>query len=636
MTFTQLIFRNMIRNYSLYLAYFFSCVLSILSFFIYTVFVFHPQLSNRIVLQNAVDWMYGASWIIYTFALFFILYSIRIFLQNRHPEFKIWFMQGMSISQFRKMIFYENLCIGISSIAVGIICGISIEKLFLLVSTRIMDISSLEFYFPWKAIFITIGVYSFLFIVLAYGTPFLTRNNRVAKHLNGRKQGNQSVKAALFLPTISIVSLIIGYYLSYITSTSTIISNSLPIFLCIGIGTYLFFTQLIPLVISLLKKRLAWYWKKTNFIAISNLSISWKNYAPIFFIITMIYTISFCVLGTFASSQALNKQFHLDYPLHVGYIAKSKEKLQLQNILQIKQELSARGIHYTTYQSEIKYIPVKAMKVNSYTDIPIISHTDYKNMVIQSGETVIESPLKENEVMGLLTSQLDSYLEHEKYQVKDTTITLYQKEMGKHVTIPWRLLQSQALIVSDDMFARFRPSKSAAFTGFYSEAPLNKTLGLGQTLVQEGRIMPSDHKPYNMIVSGTLYKNQIHLFRILFFIVFLIAICTFVASGSFVYFQLLSKVKKEIENFSILEKIGLSEREWKKTITFQLGVLFFLPITIAVIHSMFALIVLQNYFIVSIASEWLMIVTIFLVGQLLYFLLIRKRYMWKIQKNIDH
>ncbi|WP_028776885.1 FtsX-like permease family protein [Shimazuella kribbensis] len=634
MTFTQLIFRNMIRNYSMYLAYFFSCVLSILSFFVYTLFVLHPQLNNRVVLQNAVDWMYGASWIIYTFALFFILYSIQIFLQNRHQEFGIWFMQGMSIRQFRGMIFYENLCIGISSIVVGIVCGISIEKLFLLVSTQIMDISILEFYFPWKAIFITIEVYVFLFIVLAYGTPFLMRKKKIVDYLYGRKQGDQSKKVSIFLSILSIVFLTLGYYLAFVTSKSTIISNISPILLLIGIGTYFFFTQLIPLVISLFKTRLAWYWKKTNFLAISNLSITCKNYAPIFFIITIIYTVSFCMLGTFASSQALNKQFRLDYPLDVGYIAKSKEKFHLQNILKIKQELSARGIHYTTYQSNIKYIPIKSMKKKSYTDIPVISYTDYKNMLLQSGQTVVEPSIKGNEVIGLLTSQLDSYLTHDKYHVKNTTITLYQEKMGKYVTIPWRLLQSQALIVSDDMFARFNPSKSATFTGFYSTAPLTKTLDLGKTLVREGRIMPSDQKPYSMIVSGTLYKNQIHLFRILFFIIFLIAIGTFVASGSFVYLQLLSNINKETEHFIILQKIGLSEREWNKTITFHLGALFFLPITIAVIHSIFALIVLQNYFIVSITSEWIIVITTFLVGQLFYFLIIRKRYSWNVQKTI--
>jgi putative ABC transport system permease protein len=599
--------------------------------------VLHPQLTNQVVLKNAVEWMYGASWIIYSFALFFICYSILIFLQNRHQELGIWFMQGMSLHQFRIMIFYENLSIGILSIIVGIICGISVEKLFLLICTQIMDITNLEFYFPWKAILITTGVYLFLFVILAYGTPLLAKiKNKMNYLFHGRKQGNLTKKPSKALAFVSIFFLIIGYYLAFDTSKAATVSRFIPIILCIGIGTYFFFTRFIPWSISACKAKLSWYWQKTNFITLSSLAVSWKPYSRIFFIITMIYTVSFCILGTFASSQALNKQFRLDYPLDVGYIANNKEAYQTQNILQIKQELSSRSIHYTTYQTNIKYITVQTKEKKTVVDIPIVSYTDYKNMVLQSGHTTIEPPVKGNKVIGLLTSQLDQLPHQETYKVKDATIILQQEKMSKHVTIPWRLLQNQALIVNDSLFAGLTSSRSATFTGFYSDATLDKTLNLGKTLVHEGRVMPNDHKPYSMIVSGTLYKNQIHLFRILFFIVFLIAMVTFIASGSFLYFQLLSKIKKEVENINILLSIGFSKSEWRKTISIQLAILFFLPITIAAIHSIFALIVLQNFFIAPIACEWLVVIGIFLVGQTLYFLLIRKRYIWKIQKNIYH
>lgn len=626
MTFTQLIFRNMIRNYSLYLAYFFSCVLSILSFFVYSIFVFHPQLTNRVVLQNAVNWMYGASWIIYTFAICFILYSIQIFLQNRSREFEKWFLQGMSKSQFRIMIFYENICIGIASIVVGIICGISMEKLFLLISAKIMHIPPLSYYFPSKAFIFTAGVYILLFAILAYVTPLFPI----------KRQANTWNKTSLLLSITSIILLSVGYFWSYTTTKTTIVTNFFPILLVIGIGTYFLYSQVIPYLLTLFKRKITWYWKKTKLIAVSNLLHSWKNYSLMFFIITMIYTITFCMLGTLASSQALNNQFHFDYPLTVGYIAKNKETIHAQNISQINRELKARGIPYTTYQSQIKYMSLQSTKRKSYRQIPIVSYTDYKNMVLQSNNRTVEPPLKENEVMGMLTSQLDNYPLKETYQVKNSSITLHQKKVGKHVTIPWRLLQSQALIVSDAMFARISSSSSAIFSGFYSNAALDKTFGLGKTLVYEGRIMPSDHKSYTMIVSGTLYQNQIHLFRILFFIMFLIGLVSFVASGSFVYFQLLSKRKEEADRYKILQKIGLTDQEWTKTISWQLAILFFLPITIAAIHSIFALVVLQKYFIASIVSEWMIVIAIFLIVQLLYFLLIRKRYMWKIQKNIHH
>jgi putative ABC transport system permease protein len=577
-----------------------------------------------------VDWMYGASWIIYTFAIFFILYSIQIFLQNRQREFEIWFIQGMSTTQFRIMIFYENVCIGIGSIIVGIICGLSIEKLFFLISTKIMDIPPLEYYFPGKAIIFTIGVYVLLFAILAYGTPFLMKKK---KTLPIEQQDNQSKKITFFLSLLSIISLLFSYVLSCITSKTSLMANLVPILLLNGIGTYFFYTQVIPYLLTLTKKQITWYWKNTNLIGITHLLRSWKSHSLMFFIITMIYTTSFCMLGTLASSQALNKQFQFDYPLAVGYIAKNKETIHAQNISHIKKELKARGIQYTTYLSKIKFLSIQSTKIKDYRQTSIVSYTDYKNMVLKSSNKAVEPLLKDNEVMNLLTSQLDQSPLDETYEVKNSPITLHQKKISKYVTIPWRLLQSHALVVSDDMFARISSSSSATFIGFYSKASIDKTIGLGKTLVYEGRIMPSDLKPYSMIVSGTLYQNQFHLFRILFFIVFVIGFITFVASGSFVYFQLLSKIKEETDRYKILQKIGLTDREWNTTISWQLASLFFLPIAIAAIHSIFALIVLQKYFIVSIVSEWIMVVATFIVGQLLYYLLIRKRYIWKIKND---
>jgi putative ABC transport system permease protein len=574
--------------------------------------------------------MYGASWIIYTFAIFFILYSIQIFLQNRQREFEIWFIQGMSMTQFRLMIFYENVCIGIGSIIVGIICGLSIEKLFFLISTKIMDIPPLEYYFPGKAIIFTIGIYLLLFAILAYGTPFPMKKR---KALPIEKQDNQSKKINFFLFLLSIISLLCSYFLSCITTKTSLMTNLFPILLLTGMGTYLFYTQVIPYLLTLTKKQITWYWKKTNLIGITHLLRSWKSYSLMFFIITMIYTISFCILGTLASSQALNKQFQFDYPLAVGYIAKNKETIHAQNISHIKKELKARGIQYTTYLSKIKFLSIQSTKIKDYRQTSIVSYTDYKNMVLKSNNKAVEPLLKDNEVMDLLTSQLDQSPLDETYKVKNSPITLHQKKISKYVAIPWRLLQSHALVVSDDMFARIPSSSSATFIGFYSKASIDKTIGLGKTLVYEGRIMPSDLKPYSMIVSGTLYQNQFHLFRILFFIVFVIGFITFVASGSFVYFQLLSKIKEETDRYKILQKIGLTDREWNTTISWQLASLFFLPIAIAAIHSIFALVVLQKYFIVSIVSEWIMVVATFIVGQLLYFLLIRKRYIWKIKND---
>jgi putative ABC transport system permease protein len=382
----------------------------------------------------------------------------------------------------------------------------------------------------------------------------------------------------------------------------------------------------IPNLITFAQKKLSWYWKKTNVIGTTHLLRSWNKYSFLFVVITIIYTASFCTLGTLASSQALNKQFQFDYPLAVGYIAKDKNKIHERHLLQIHHELKKRKIHYTTYQAKIKFVSLRSSKEKVPRPIPILSYTDYQNMVMQSKQKLIVHPLKANEAMALLTSQLDSYPIQETYESKNTTIKLVQKTVSSNVTIPWRLLQSQPLVVSDTMFASMPSHSIATFTGFYSKDALTKTIGLGKTLVHEGRIMPSDQKPYSMIVSGTLYQNQIYLLRSLFFIMFLVGLVTFIASGSFIYFQLQSDIKTEADRYNILQKIGLTNEKWNKTVCWRLAVLFFLPITVAAIHSVFAMVVLQKYFLVSIVSQWLTVIAAFILGQTLYFLLIYTRY----------
>lgn len=45
MTFWHFAVNNVLRNFSLYAAYFISCVFSVFVFFVYTVFSFHPALT---------------------------------------------------------------------------------------------------------------------------------------------------------------------------------------------------------------------------------------------------------------------------------------------------------------------------------------------------------------------------------------------------------------------------------------------------------------------------------------------------------------------------------------------------------------------------------------------------------------
>lgn len=53
-------------------------------------------------------------------------------------------------------------------------------------------------------------------------------------------------------------------------------------------------------------------------------------------------------------------------------------------------------------------------------------------------------------------------------------------------------------------------------------------------------------------------------------------------------------LKRDQEQYQMISKLGLSQKELKKIITTQMMILFFLPIVVAMIHSSFAFLTLHQ------------------------------------------
>lgn len=79
MTFRQFAFHNVFRNKRLYAAYFLSSMLTVMVFFTFAIFAFHPELIR--MHESVTKGMIVAGSIIYVFSFFFILYSMSSFLQ---------------------------------------------------------------------------------------------------------------------------------------------------------------------------------------------------------------------------------------------------------------------------------------------------------------------------------------------------------------------------------------------------------------------------------------------------------------------------------------------------------------------------------------------------------------------------
>ena len=83
-----------------------------------------------------------------------------------------------------------------------------------------------------------------------------------------------------------------------------------------------------------------------------------------------------------------------------------------------------------------------------------------------------------------------------------------------------------------------------------------------------------------------------------------------------------------------LNKIGLTYKEIRKTVTIEIYTLFLLPYVVAVIHSSFALLALKNSLNVDVLWSSFLVMGSFFVVLLIYFLIIRQGYLNEIKEHL--
>ncbi|MGG6311986.1 ABC transporter permease [Paenibacillus macerans] len=667
MTFRQFAFNNVLRNKRTYAAYFLSSSFSVMIFFVCALFLFHPGLQEQVAYRSAVLVLSSAEVIMYVFCFFFVIYSVGSFLRSRKREFGILLLHGMTEKQLRKLVFLENMLIGAGSMVCGIVEGLLTAKLFLMAGSNLLGVTQLAFHVPWSGLLLTVAAFSLLFLLISLCTTLLLGSNRLIELFQAEMKPAPPPQASAVLSLLGALLLGASYALASTATASNVLIRMLPVTAMTIAGTYFFYTQLSVFLIQLAKRRLGFYWRRTNLVTVSGLAYRMKENARMFFLVTVISTVTFCAVGAFASVNRLADEFEQDYPVEIGYVAKAGSRLEEEHLQRIRGELEAKGIAYRT-----ESLPVYVAEVASSTTaspverMPLIAFSDYVRALAAAGIEVSEEPPGMNEAMVLLSSERERPLLKQRapasYVFADSG-GLEVREIGltQHVAIPESLIEPtgddwdgnfSGLVVNDKLPARLGAGTDAdarkntgpladtesslridRFTGFYADRP-ELTRGMAAELTDNGKMRYDMDRPYTLTVSGTLYEVQRTTYRALLFFALLVGTVFFIAAGSFLYFRLYSDLAYDRRQYGAMAKLGLTERELTRIVTRQVGLLFFVPIALAMVHSLFAFKAMQSYFNFSVAWQTVVILTSFLLAQVAYFFMIRARYLRNVKKAI--
>lgn len=250
-------------------------------FFMFAMFIFHPELKTGYMNNIAKNGMIFAEWIIFGFSILFILYSLSTFLKTRKKELGILIIQGASPKQLRMLITLENMFIGLFSIITGILGGTVLEKFFFTAGSYVVDMEPLRLYFPWKALAVTMVVFLLLFILISQFTLFVIHTEKVTSLLKEVEKPKKEPKPSILLSILVIFFLGTGLGLATIASID--MGSAVSITICTVIGTYLFYSQLSVWMVKLLKWNKKFYRRGINLLWIADLAYRIRDNARLFF-----------------------------------------------------------------------------------------------------------------------------------------------------------------------------------------------------------------------------------------------------------------------------------------------------------------------------------------------------------------
>ncbi|MNO60707.1 ABC transporter permease protein YxdM [compost metagenome] len=625
MTFRQFAIKNVQRNYKAYLAYFLSSTFSILVFFLFAVNLFHPMIGENFTSGPVHSVLSTGEVAISIFSLLFILYSVGTFLKTRSGEFGLLTMLGATRKQLNRLISLENIIIGLAAMVTGITTGLFLSKYFLMFASMILEVPELEFYMPVKAILFTITCFLIIFVLISKLAPFAVRSKEIIDLLQGNRKPKERPKASIWLSIAGLILMAAGYII-------VVLEMDIPfdygvIAILVSSGTYLFYSQLSVFTLMRLTSLPTLFFRKTNLLWISDLVYRMKDNARLLFIITITCAVSFTTMAAFfAIYQSVDEELAKSYPIPFNYSSYSSDVQRENNLSIISSKLDEEGLSYTTVS-----VPFLEFESDSSQKTGAISTQGYNRLAELLNRESLQLKSGEAVKVSILTNKVN------------TRITIQENETVHLGSDTLRLIG----VVQDNIFPE------GSFGNLYvlndsdfknQDSVLNKGVYYGYSVPNWTEASTAAEKIYAQIKtdwnafkyrsSPDWYKEEQLTYKLILFVGSFISIVFFIAAGSFIYFRFYTDVQEEKGKYRNLRKIGMTIREVNKIITVQLAILFFIPILLATLHSVFALQMLQTRVSTSIGSYVASILIFFLVAWFIYFLLLRSRYLRSIlEKN---
>ena len=616
----RLALTGMRKNRKLYLPYILSCIGMVMMYYILHALSYSEVLKNAKGAATVGTTLGLGKYVIVAFSVLFLFYTNSFLTRRRYKEFGLYSILGMDKRKIGRVVIFESLFVAIVALAVGLGLGIAFSKFaeLGLLNAASIDIDY-RFRIPPKAITDTLLLYGIIFLLLMGKSLWQVRRQNPLELLRSENAGEKPPKGNLIIGLVGAVILIAAYVTAVsIKSPLSALTVFFVAVLAVILATYLLFISGSVALCRLLKKNKNYYYKKQHFVSVSSMAYRMKRngagLASICILSTMVLVmISSSASLYFGKDQSIRSTYPRDCEIDVDLetlahfnddvipeLRAAYEKSFADNGFTPKNLYETRYAYITAAQNGTTFNPdpssVGAINFDDVRQLLFVSAADYEAL---TGEAV---SLKGNE--AFLHADRCRY-DYQTLTVGDValSITGTMKENPVKTESEAFFVPTLALVVSDyDVLAPFdKPEDPYAFAMMTFRYAYAYDTGLPDEEAEE--IFADQYDAMNNVFENrsdfdgwgcysgcvaTARADFYGAYGSLFFLGIILSVVFIFAAAMIIYYKQISEGYEDQARFGIMQKVGMTKADIKKSINSQVLTVFFAPLLLAGLHLAFA------------------------------------------------
>ena len=576
---------NLKNNRKTYVPYIFTGVLTVMMFYIIDALSRGKGITQdtlKICLQYATG-------VIVVFAVIFLFYTNSFLIKRRKKEIGVYNILGMGKQHIARMMAVETILTAGISILGGLVFGIIFGKLMYLLLLKILHNSvDMQFSVNGTAIVQTVILFAGIFLLTYLYNILQIQLVNPVELLHGGNQGEKEPKSRWLLVIVGVAALGNGYWIALTTEAP--LEALLKFFVavvCVIIGTYALFIAGSIVVLKILRKNKAYYYNPKHFTSVSGMIYRMKQNGAGLANICVLSTMVLVMVSTTVSLYAgMEDILDSRFPRDVSIVCKQAD-VDHEEIIErlLKEQCEKAGVKITDrvwYRYGSMNAVLKGDKLENVDQYYPDNHFYYVEMMTQDEYNRIEKrnvSLKKQEILTYTTNgkcgKKQINIAGQNYQVK--------KELSEMTSQPKSTAEMYKTLYI--VFANAEQIERIESFSYADKFNLKGDDGKQKETLEQIQNEFYEKFPDGTMESRMLSRSSFYeLYGGLFFIGIYLGSMFIMATVLIIYYKQISEGYDDRERYQIMQKVGMSKKEVKRSIRSQVLSVFFLPLVVAVIH----------------------------------------------------